>query len=685
MSSSPYEISRRGLLGAAGAATAFGLLRFAPEASATEGPQGYTATWSSVNQHPAVPEWFQDGKFGIYSHWGVFSVPAFYDEWYPRTMYNSKQVAKPERPVTPWQHHVATYGDPSVWPYHNFIDGARDKAGNFVQFAPKLASQGGEWDPEAWARLYKAAGAKFAGMVAEHHDGYSMWPSRCNPWNSVDRGPKLDIVGLQAKAIRGQGLKLVTSLHHAFHLRTDNRFFAFAPRQSDPTLRILYGQLSAAERHQLWSDKLIEVIDGCQPDMIWQDFGVGDIPESERLRFLAHYFNMAVAGNKDVVATYKGTDLSGGSSVYDFERGGPAGLLSPFWLTDDSVSSSSWCYTEGIGYYPTRAMLHSLIDRVSKGGALLLNIAPKADGSIPSEQQSILLGMGDWLRRFGEALYATRAWTCYGEGPTQMGNGTFTPPKAGTARDVRFARSKDNRVLYATALGWQGATMTIGTLNSNRINLGNLTRAQLLDNTTGTYIDLPAPTQDGAGLHLTMPTSNPPFDALAYSVKLTFSGQIPTLDAPAGPVAWVKITHPTTGLVLDSGGPVAAMSKLKQWKYDGSAYLHNLQWQLTPVGDGYYRITNRKNGMAIDSRPVPPQIPPVPAPATPVVTQAPWDGSHEQQWMFNNIRDNHYEIINRANGMAIDGNGKTVEGSDVLMRPPAAAISDKRDWIITGI
>ncbi|MFE2722605.1 alpha-L-fucosidase [Kitasatospora sp. NPDC059327] len=671
MSSSPYEISRRRLLGAAGAATAFGLLRFAPQASATEGPQSYTATWSSVNQHPAAPEWFQDGKFGIYSHWGAFSVPAFNNEWYPREMYEAATKAN--------LHHLATYGDPSAWPYHNFIDGARDKAGNFKQFAPSLASQGGQWDPDAWARLFKEAGAKFAGPVAEHHDGYSMWNSSCNPWNSVRRGPKLDIVGLQAKAIRGQGLKLVTSLHHAFHSRKKpDRFFQNVPAQSDPALRILYGQLSEAEMAKLWYDKLAEVIDGYQPDMIYQDFGVDDIAESERLRFLAHYFNKAVAQNKDVATTHKKEELSIESSVLDFERGGPKGLLSPFWLTDDSVSSTSWCYTEGIGYYPAPAILHGLIDKASKGGATLLNVAPKADGSIPSEQQAILRGMGDWLRRFGEAFYATRAWTCYGEGPTVMA-GT---PKAGTARDIRFTRTKDNRVLYATALGWQGAVMTIGTLNSNRINLGNLTRAQLLDNTAGTYIDLPAPTQDGGGLHLAMPSSQPPFDALAYSVKLTFSGQIPTLDAPAGPVAWVKITHPTTGLVLDSGGPVAAKSKLKQWKYNGST---NLQWQLTPVGDGYYRITNRTNGMAIDSRPVPPQIPPVPAPATPVVTQAPWDGSHAQQWMFNNIRDNHYEIINRANGMAIDGNGNTVIGSDVLMRPPAATISNKRDWIITGI
>ncbi len=131
-SPTPFQPSRRTLLtaaGTAGAAAAFGLLRFGT-AAANTGPQGYTAAWSSVDQHPPAPAWFQDAKFGIYFHWGVFSVPAFGNEWYPRNMYIGGSAEN--------QHHIATYGDPSVWPFNNFVDGARDKAGNFVQFAPKL-------------------------------------------------------------------------------------------------------------------------------------------------------------------------------------------------------------------------------------------------------------------------------------------------------------------------------------------------------------------------------------------------------------------------------------------------------------------------------------------------------------------------------------------------------------------
>lgn len=658
--SSPHPISRRRLLAATGAATAFGLLRFAPEAAATEGPGSYSASWSSVDQHPPAPAWFQDAKFGIYYHWGAFSVPAYGNEWYPRNMYIGGSAE--------YQHHVSTYGDPSAWPYHNFIDGARDKSGNFVQFAPKLASQGGNFDPAAWAQLFKAAGARFAGPVAEHHDGYSLWNSASNPWNSVRHGPRLDLVGQHAQAIRGVGLKFMASLHHAYHF---NGYYDHVPYQSDSTLRVLYGQQGTSAENQMWYDKLIEVIDGYQPDLIWQDFALNQVQESDRLRFLAYYYNKAVAWNKDVVATYK-DGFNNKGEVFDFERGGPSDLLTPYWLTDDSISSSSWCYTVGIGYYTTQALLHSLIDRTSKGGTMLLNIAPMADGTIPSGQQTILRGMGDWLGRFGEAVYGTRSWSSYGEGPTAMGGGSFSGPKAGVARDVRFTRSQDNRVLYATALGWQGGTMTITTLNSNRFTISSLTSAQLLDNTAGSYISLPAPTQDGSGLHLTMPSSNAPFSALAYTVKLTFSGQIPALGSPGGSTTWVKIANVTSGLALDSGGNVASGSNLKQWSYDGSG---NLQWQLVDLGNGYYRIVNRTNGMVADSWGDSSNG----APAR----QAAWNSGNNQQWSLKSVGDNRYQIVNRGTGTALDGSGSTTSGSTTVLWSPNSSTNNQ--WTITGV
>lgn len=658
-----FELTRRRLLTTIGAAGAAGVLGV-EAAHATSGPTNYSATWASVDQHPPAPEWFQDAKFGIYFHWGVFSVPAYGDEWYPRRMYISGDACN--------THHVATYGDPSVWPYNNFIDGGYDKSGNFVQFAPKLTSAGGAFDPNAWAQLFKNAGAKFAGPVAEHHDGYSMWNSQVNEWNSVGRGPHLDLVGLHAQAIRAQGLKFITTFHTAYHF---NGYYDHVPAQSAATLQKLYGQLGTAAENQLWYNKLVEVINGYQPDLIYHDFDLNLVEETYRLQFLAYYFNQAVAWNKDVLTTYKdGFDSLG--EVYDYERGGPGSLLTPYWETDDSISGSTWCYVTGIGYYTTQQLLHSMIDRISKGGTMLLNIAPMANGTIPSAQQSVLLGIGDYLGRFGESIYATRAWSVYGEGPTQMGGGAFTGDVAGTPKDIRFTRSKDNTVLYATALGWQGSTMTITTLNSNQFSLSNLVSAQLLGNTAGSYTNLPTPTQDASGLHLAMPASSAPFSALAYVVKLTFSGQIPTLGSGGSgsgiPTGWTKIANVTTGLVLDSGGSVASGSNLKQWSYNGST---NLQWQFVSLGGGYYRIVNNTNGMVADSWGNTANG----APAR----QAAWNGGNNQQWSLTSVGNGRYQIVNRGSGTALDGAGSTTAGSTAVLWAPNG--STNNEWTITGV
>ena len=189
-------------------------------------PSSYTAAWASVDKHPPAPEWFKDAKFGIYFHWGVYSVPAYENEWYPRNMYidaaDGGGTADPA-----YTYHVATYGDPySNWPYHNFINGANNKAGVFTQFAPKLKSAGGNFDPVEWVDLFDSAGAKFAGPVAEHHDGFSDWNSTVNEWNSVAKGPKLDLASLFAAAIRAKGMKFMMSMHHAYHF---NGYYQYVP------------------------------------------------------------------------------------------------------------------------------------------------------------------------------------------------------------------------------------------------------------------------------------------------------------------------------------------------------------------------------------------------------------------------------------------------------------------------
>jgi alpha-L-fucosidase len=649
MSSSSNLFGRRRVLtaiGATGAAAATGALR-AGVVWATAGPSHYDPTWASVDQHPPAAEWFQDAKFGIYYHWGVWSVPAFGSEWYPRNMWISGSNEN--------QHHVSTFGDLSTFPYHAFINGGRDRAGNFVQFAPRLRSAGGNWDPNDWAQLFADAGAKFAGPVAEHHDGFSMWNSSVNEWNSVAKGPRLDLLRLHADAIRSKGLKLLAAMHHAFNFLG---YYSAVPAQSDPSLRKLYGQLGGPAQNQLWFTKLKEVLDGYQPDILWQDFDLNNVDESQRLNFLAYYYNQAVSLNKDVVATFK-DGFNNRGEVFDFERGGPAGIQTPYWLTDDSVSPSTWGFTTGMSVFSTKAILHALIDRVSKNGNMLLNIAPMADGTIPTAQRNILLGIGDYLRRFGESIYATRAWASFGEGPTQMGGGTFQNPREGTPQDIRFTRNKANTVLYATVLGWPGSTLNITTLSSNRINLGTLTSAQLLGPNAGQVTNLPTRTQDGGGLHITLPSSTPPFTANAYVVKLVFSGQIPTLGTAPVPTGWARIVNDATGLVIDSGGNVASGSRLKQWTWDGST---NLQWQLVPLGGGWYRIVNRTNGMVADS------FGNTANGAT--CLQAAWNGGNNQQWRLGDVGGGHFQIINRGTGTALDSLGDRTVGSGTALWTP---------------
>ncbi len=362
----------------------------------------FQPTFESLDKANPVPEWFKDAKFGVYFHWGVYSVPAFGSEWYPRQMYIK---GSPEN-----KHHSAVYGDPSVWPYNEFITGAKDKQGNYVQFAPKLKSEGGKFDPDEWAQLFAEAGAKFAGPVAEHHDGFSMWASKVNPWNAKELGPKLDLVGLLTDAIRKNGMRVFLSLHHAYNI---TGYYDHVPHTDDPKLQMLFGQQGKEKNEAFWLAKLEEVIDGYKPDIVYQDFNLGRISEPVLLQFLAYYYNRAAGWNKQVVATFK-DGLNTNCAVLDYERGGPPDITDDYWLTDDAISSSSWGYTEGIGYYGKQQILHAFIDRISKNGNMILNISPKADGTIPQEQKDVLLAMGSWLRKYGEAVYGTRAWERYG-------------------------------------------------------------------------------------------------------------------------------------------------------------------------------------------------------------------------------------------------------------------------------
>ena len=413
-------------------------------AAAPAAPEPYQPTWESLAAHDAAPAWFREAKFGIYAHWGVLSVPAFGNDWYPRNMH----VAGTDE----HRHQVETYGPLERFGYHDFV--------------PRFTAE--RYDPEEWADLFHRAGARFAGMVAEHHDGFSMWDSAVNPWNAGDRGPRRDVLGALERAVRGRGMRFVTSFHMARNLQlyqdrpeaqTDSSYFpwvqGWATASTDPELRILYGNLPPERFFENWEAKLAEVVDRYAPDLIYFDGLLVKIPEAYKLRFLARTFNRAAERGADPVITYKDDEIPSTIGVPDYEKGRVDHLAPEPWLTDETISTGSWSHVEGLEYRPVHEILHILADVVSKNGTLMLNVSPRADGSLPVEQREILLEIGEWLRTHGEAIYGTRPWLVYGEGPTVMRrSGAFAPRVEYRPEDIRYT-SAGNRV-YAIALGWPG-------------------------------------------------------------------------------------------------------------------------------------------------------------------------------------------------------------------------------------
>jgi alpha-L-fucosidase len=518
-------------------------LTLAASSTPAQAQTRYTASWASVDTHPASPEWFMDAKFGIYYHWGPWCVAAYGSEWYPRNMYHTGSGE--------YNNQVAKYGDPFAdWPYDKFLTGANDKQGRLTIFAPKLKSAGGSWDPDEWAQMFADAGAKFAGPVAEHHDGFSMWDSKVNEWNSVAIGPKLNLAKYQVEAIRKKGLKIIMSQHTAFNI---TGYYDTAPVAATTSLKKLYGQLPSAEGQTLWLNKLKEMIDQFMPDIIWQDFNLGRISAANLTGFLSYYYNAALDAGKEVVATGKDgiTPRDGhAGQVLDFERGGPADITKPYWLTDDAISSSSWSYTTGMRYYSQPALIHSFVDRVSKGGNLLLNLSPMADGTFPQEQKDILTAFGKFLRQAGTAIYNTRTWAVYGEGPTKLGGGGMGAPSAMTNKDVRYTTSKDGDAVYAIIMGWPGSQFTLASVTSSRFALGSGKVFLFGPNGDGKGATELSATQSASGLSITLPSAAP-YQAVAYALKISKSGAEPAATPWTGTT---PIATPDGGVGGSGGG-----------------------------------------------------------------------------------------------------------------------------------
>jgi alpha-L-fucosidase len=410
----------------------------------------YEATWESLKTY-TVPAWYQDAKFGIFIHWGVYSVPAFANEWYPRNMYLQ---GTPE-----FEHHVKTWGPHNQFGYKDFI--------------PMFKAE--KFDPGGWADLCKKAGAKYVMPVAEHHDGFAMYDCSFSRWTAVKMGPKRDIIGELAAAVRQAGLVFGLSSHRAEHWFFMNGGMEFDSDVRDPRCYDFYGpakpgpSMGDMEKWMSkdwqprpdgkyledWLARTCELVDKYQPQVVWFDWWIEQaVFEPYLQRFAAYYYNRGLEWGKGVAINHKFESFPEGAAVFDIERGQLKGIRPLFWQTDTAVSKNSWGYVEDQDYKTPESLIHDLADIVSKNGALLLNIGPRPDGTIPEPEQEILLEIGRWLEVNGEAIYGTRPWKVYGEGPTEVFEGPFqdTRRTGFTARDVRFTTKGD--VLYAIVLGW---------------------------------------------------------------------------------------------------------------------------------------------------------------------------------------------------------------------------------------
>ncbi len=452
------------------------------EATIGRGP--YQASWESLEKYQ-VPDWYLDAKFGIFIHWGVYSVPAFDNEWYPRDMYKRDEVV--------FKHHIETYGPQSQFGYKDFI--------------PRFKAE--KIDARAWAELFKKAGAQYVVPVAEHHDGFPMYDCTFTDWSAAKMGPRRDIVGELARAVREQGLHFGASSHRAEHWWFFDQGMLFDSDVKDPRYAGLYGpaepEKTQPNKAHLddWLARTCEIVDKYRPELIWFDWWIEQPAfETYKQKFAAFYYNRGAEWKRGVAINYKKEAFPERAAVLDIERGKLDSLRKLFWQTDTSVSIKSWGYIENDTFRTPDSLVDDLVDIVSKNGCLLLNLGPRPDGTIPDEAQRILLEMGRWLAVNGEAIYRTRPWHLSGEGPTEVVGGSFkdTAGKSFTAQDIRFT-TRDGK-LYAIALAWpESGGVTIKSLASDAPQtpraiksvrlLGSKARLKWAQSAAGLTVELP--------------------------------------------------------------------------------------------------------------------------------------------------------------------------------------------------
>lgn len=526
------DLHRRGFLAGSAALGLATAARAASPMGTARGP--VQATWPSLVQNYRYPDWFRDAKLGLWSHWGPQSVPEQGD-WYGRFMYMQGHPM--------YEHHLKTYGHPSV-------TGMKDLQHRW---------KGERWDPDALIQRYVRAGAKYFVALACHHDNLDCYDSRYHAWNSTRVGPKRDVVGIWEKAARKAGLRFGVSNHaaHAWHWyqtaygydpvgpRKGERYDAFRLRKGDGRGQwwegldpqelytgghaVLPDGIDSIEAMNKWHDanngqwietgpkddpayvtrwllRQTDLIEKYKPDLCYfDDYGLPFGPVG--LESAADYYNRSIEwhGKIDVVLTAKQLQPHQRFGlVQDVERGFADRLWDEPWQTDTCIGD--WFYNvarlNDRSYKTAEQVMQRLADVVSKNGNLLLSIPQPGDGSIDAEEEKILDGMAGWIAVHGQAIFGSRPWRIYGEGPTQLATGMQNEgaAKPFTPQDIRFTTNKG--ALYALFLAPPTGPITIKSLGTTRE--GAIERVTLLGGGPVRH------RRDAAGLHLDWPRAQAP-------------------------------------------------------------------------------------------------------------------------------------------------------------------------------
>ncbi len=403
----------------------------------------YKDNWDSLSGYP-VPKWFREAKFGIFIHWGVYSVPAFGSEWYSRNMYIQ---GSPE-----FEHHVKTYGPHKEFGYKDFI--------------PMFTAE--KFNAAEWADLFEKAGAKYVVPVAEHHDGFQMYRSDISHWNAYEMGPRRDTLGELCEQFAQRGLVNGASTHrveHWFFMGHGRQFDSdikepmqrgdfYWPAMEEKNHHDIFSEPTPTEEYlQDWLVRTCEIVDRYRPKLVYFDWWIQHSAVKPYLKkFAAYYYNRAAEWGEEVLINYKHDAFMFGTAVVDIERGQFADVKPYYWQTDTAIALNSWCYTENNNFRPAVDLIRDLVDIVSKNGNLLLNVGPKADGTISDEDRNVLLEIGEWMSRNGEAIYGTNVWRKFGEGPTKVVEGQFSDgiKKEFTSDDIRYTCKGSN--IYAIVM-----------------------------------------------------------------------------------------------------------------------------------------------------------------------------------------------------------------------------------------